>query len=94
MNDAILNRVLGVVLTFTRTGTAIKIVPPLDCHLTGEVDQATGTIKPVKKLVVKAHVVALVANHADLNAPSKPALCADTAWSDAMGVGAVIGRFE
>ena len=69
MNDAILNRVLGVVLTFTRTGTAIKIVPPLDCYLTGEVDQATGTIKPVKKLVVKAHVVALVANHADLNAP-------------------------
>ena len=70
MDDDVLNAELGAGVYMIRsdTGAAVKLVAPADFFLKAKRD-AAGALLPVKELMVKAHFVALVPDHAHPEQP-------------------------
>ena len=69
--DDLVNGIMGdavLIIQATTNRAAVKLVPPFDLFLRAR-RGPDGEIEPVKELVVKAHAVALVPNHANPNDP-------------------------
>ena len=78
-HDQIINDLLGPGVSFHHaltSGAIVKMVAPFDFYLKAKKDPITAELLKAKELVIKAHVVALVPNHAT---PQQPIFLMDQA---------------